>query len=98
MLHRKRTEKQIAIMQACIDGEEIEIFYDNEWDILKAPKWNWVDLDYRIKPVIKEYWLNEYKAGGILAYTSKEAAVADAIENDDIITNKAAIHVRTVMD
>lgn len=47
------TKEQIEVMQAYIDGKEIQ-FKDEfsiDWiDLDSSPSWNWVDNEYRIKP------------------------------------------------
>lgn len=44
------------VMQAYRDGKEIEYFniHTCKWKASKEPKWNWIDLDYRIKPEQKK--------------------------------------------
>lgn len=47
------TQEKIAIMQAFVDGKEIEFKTKNRevsWSISYDPKWDWIDFDYRIKP------------------------------------------------
>ena len=47
----KRTTKEMAeIMLAYDRGEQIERYYDHEWVLAKYPKWNWENVDYRVKP------------------------------------------------
>lgn len=49
------TQEQIAIMQAYVDGKEIE-FCDGtkNWQSTSAPAWDWCLFDYRVKPEPKE--------------------------------------------
>lgn len=48
------TKEMIEVMQAFIDGETIEVKYnddpDSEYNITKLPDWDWERLVYRIKP------------------------------------------------
>ena len=52
------TKEKIEVMQACVDGEEIESKKSkkskkskiNEWGETFTPAWNWFEKDYRIKP------------------------------------------------
>lgn len=45
-----RTEDMIKVMQAFVDGKEIEWTSSNSNIWTPAPDvWNWVDFDYRIK-------------------------------------------------
>ena len=51
---REETKKCIEVMQAYVDGKEIEVKNpDNEkdnWQITRNPVWSWARLNYRIKP------------------------------------------------
>jgi len=48
----KKLEEMIAVMQAAKDGAEIEIKgYSGLWNNANPPRWDWVNYDYRIKPV-----------------------------------------------
>lgn len=47
-------ENRIAVMQAYVDGEQIQFFdeYTGEWEDIRTP--NWLrDTSYRIKPELK---------------------------------------------
>ena len=50
------TEEQIEVMQAFVDGKQIQ-FKDEfsiDWiDLHSTPSWNWVDKEYRVKPESK---------------------------------------------
>ena len=48
----KTTVEKIAVMQAYVDGKEIECRSDDcpAWDKTASPLWNWYKTDYRIKP------------------------------------------------
>ena len=45
----KTTEEMIAVMQAYVDGKELEIFDGKVWHHVNIPFWNWKDVDYRVK-------------------------------------------------
>ena len=54
------TEEKMKVMQAHLDGLEIELrlgSHSNWEEVKKGPLWNWNDFDYRIKP--KEKTLEE---------------------------------------
>jgi hypothetical protein len=63
---------KIQIMQAALDGKEIERFVGDTsgWVVLVNPKeadYDWRDHDYRIKPVpIK--WYENIPSGGVLCW------------------------------
>lgn len=49
---REETKKCIEIMQAYVDGEEIEVLrsLDSDWEKTSYPQWDWDSYTYRIKP------------------------------------------------
>ena len=46
----EQTIQAIAIMQAFVDGKEVESMYDGKWGARTNPSWNWTNCFYRIKP------------------------------------------------
>jgi len=50
---REQTIEAIGIMQAFVDGKEVESMYNGVWSIIYVPRWNWDDTQYRIKPTAK---------------------------------------------
>ena len=46
------TEEMIKVMQAYVDGEQIQVFnhISQEWNGITNPKWQWDIYKYRIKP------------------------------------------------
>jgi len=74
----KTLKDKIEVMQAALDGKNIQRQYDEElkqWvDIAGAgAQWDWVNYDYRIKPEPMEFWVNVYDTG-IAVFDSEEAA------------------------
>jgi hypothetical protein len=49
----EQTKEAIRVMQAFVDGNEVESMYDGKWAIIYAPRWNWDNTEYRIKPTAK---------------------------------------------
>ena len=52
----KTLEEKIAVMQACLEGKQIECnnpFCDDEWEIVKEPKFDWINNTYRVFAVTK---------------------------------------------
>lgn len=52
---KTETKRRIAVMQAWLDGKTIERSYIGDlfsgaWETTEHPRWNWDDLDYRVKP------------------------------------------------
>ena len=47
---REQTIECIKVMQAYVDGKELEILsLFGKWERATAPRWNWDDTEYRIK-------------------------------------------------
>jgi hypothetical protein len=48
----EQTKEAIRVMQAFVDGKELEWRYRGieRWETIISPKWNWIDNEYRIKP------------------------------------------------
>ncbi len=52
------TQDKIKVMQAWLNGEEVEFMVDGNWTPLQKPSnidtieplWNWLSFEYRIKP------------------------------------------------
>ena len=63
-MNKEETQAAIAVMQAFVDGQEIqwrEKSTRDGWSITQRPNllaWNWQKYDYRIKQ--KTYWINIY--------------------------------------
>ena len=48
---REQTIEAIRIMQAYVDGKEVEFkWMSKDWNSTDKPEWNWSAYDYRIKP------------------------------------------------
>lgn len=91
----KTTKEQIEVMQAFIDGKEIEyrLFTPTNsmlWKISQTPMWNFDKYEYRIKPSEPEYVYPIYKRlkkrpETIIKFTSINAGIY-------ISTHKNSIH------
>ena len=49
----EETKEAIRIMQAYVDGKEVELWYEGKWSLVHVPRWNLDDTQYRIKPTAK---------------------------------------------
>jgi hypothetical protein len=87
-MNREQTIEAIRIMQAFVDGKEVQYEVPNkEWITTDQPAWNFISYTYRIKPTAKlrpwtagevplGAWMREKKAlhdRRILAWTSSQA-------------------------
>lgn len=50
---REQTIEAIRVMQAYVDGKEVQTMYDEKWQTTNINSWNWFDCNYRIKPTAK---------------------------------------------
>jgi hypothetical protein len=46
----EETKEAIRIMQAFVDGKEVEHWYYEMWVKIHVPRWDWGNTEYRIKP------------------------------------------------
>jgi hypothetical protein len=49
----EQTKEAIKVMQAFVDGKEVEHWYYEMWVKIHVPRWDWVNTEYRIKPTAK---------------------------------------------
>ena len=75
----KTLKEKIEVMQAALDGKEIEYknCASNKWNKCSEPEMNfeyWGCGDYRIKPEPMEFWVNVYNCDDIEIFTHKESA------------------------
>lgn len=98
----KDLKTKIEIMQAALDGEEIEhkmLIDDEDWVSTKTepnPDFNWQNLDYRIKTKPLEFWVNVFSTYPMKTYyLSKEEAELAGKRFSDYVKS---IKVREVID
>jgi hypothetical protein len=64
---KEQTIQAIKVMQAFVDGKEVEysIFNNNRWLTTDEPDWSWVSHTYRIKPtpVLRPWTADEVPLG-----------------------------------
>lgn len=46
----KNTKEMIEVMQSYLCGEKIEFFNNEKWRDVDNPVWDWMHIDYRVKP------------------------------------------------
>lgn len=79
----KETSGKIAVMQAHVEGKEIEAKCPNsEWYHEPNPTWNWFLVDYRIKPrEPRRIWVGE--KGKILSpyhFENRNEAISHSLQ------------------
>jgi hypothetical protein len=45
-----RTIEAIKVMQAYVEGKEVEVLFAGNWQTTNVPSWSWSETTYRIKP------------------------------------------------
>ena len=70
---REQTIEAIRIMQAFVDGKEVEVkgvLTGSVWMPAGVPYWNWQMIDYRIKPAptIRPWTADEVPLGAWIRY------------------------------
>jgi hypothetical protein len=45
-----RTIEAIKVMQAYVEGNEVEVLFAGKWQKTNVPSWSWSETTYRIKP------------------------------------------------
>lgn len=83
------TEEKIKIMQAFVDGKEIEFALQgdlSQWMLTETPRWNWAYCTYRIKPEPKNPKVRPFKNIDEAFQATKERG--DQIRRKDGITSR----------
>ena len=68
---REQTIEAIRVMQAFVDGKEVEYKrHDEFWMLTTLPLWNWNSIEYRIKPtpVLRPWTADEVPLGAWIRY------------------------------
>ena len=69
---REQTIEAIRVMQAWVDGKEVECQYHGSETPSNAPNpsWNWFDCTYRIKPtpVLRPWTADEVPLGAVMRH------------------------------
>ena len=93
----KTLKEKIAVMQAALDGKEIECVNrpSYEWFAITDPDWQWRVCDYRIKQEPMEFWVNICPNGNILSAHETEAT---SVENARLVAGVKSIKAREVTE
>ena len=68
---REQTIEAIRVMQAFVDGKEVEYKrHDEFWMLTTLPLWNWNSIEYRIKPtpVLRPWTADEVPLGAWMRF------------------------------
>jgi hypothetical protein len=83
----EQTKEAIKVMQAFVDGKEVQSMYDGKWSLVHVPRWNWDDTQYRIKPtpVLRPWTADEVPLGSIMRTKGLEGRciIIDTETSDD---------------
>jgi len=83
----EETKEAIRVMQAFVDGKEVEHRYNGKWVKIYVPRWNWDDTEYRIKPTatLRPWTADEVPLGSIMRTKGLEGRciIIDTETSDD---------------
>jgi hypothetical protein len=71
----EQTKEAIRIMQAFVDGKDLEgLGPDGKWELVRFPRWGWDDTQYRIKPTptFRPWTADEVPLGAWMRDVSKQ--------------------------
>jgi hypothetical protein len=74
----EQTKEAIRIMQAFVDGKEVEAMNPAEkWERATTPRWGWNHTQYRIKPtpVLRPWTADEVPIGAIIRYKENNQSI-----------------------
>ena len=85
---REQTKEAIRVMQAYVDGKDVECKYLGGWERIDQPNWNWNNHDYRIKPTktLRPWTANEVPLGAWLRHSGqgRKAIIIDVTFDQQI--------------
>jgi hypothetical protein len=83
----EQTKEAIRVMQAFVDGKEVQSMYEGNWSLVHVPRWNWDDTQYRIKPTptLRPWTADEVPLGSIMRTKGLEGRciIIDTETSDD---------------
>ena len=86
-MNKEQTIEAIKVMQAFVDGKEVQSMYDGKWASVTVPRWSWDDTQYRIKPtpVLRPWTADEVPLGSIMRTKGLEGRciIIDTETSDD---------------
>jgi hypothetical protein len=64
-MNREQTIEAIRVMQAFVDGKEVQVLFAGKWQTSHIPNWDWILQEYRIKPttVLRPWTADEVPLG-----------------------------------
>lgn len=92
----KQTKKQIEVMQAFIDGKEIEFkkrFQSDNYKKANTPNWDFLNFEYRIKPSEPVVAVNDLSTHTSSTYEDYQVSTS----NDDLNINEPIVELYEVM-
>ena len=83
----EETKEAIKVMQAFVDGKEVEHWYYEMWVKIHVPRWDWGNTEYRIKPTptFRPWTSDEVPLGAIMRTKGLEGRciIIDTETSDD---------------
>ena len=85
---REQTIEAIRVMQAYVDGKEVECKYSYGWVRIDQPTWDWFKCQYRIKPTktLRPWTADEVPLGAWLRHSKqgRKAVIIDVTHDQNI--------------
>ena len=100
MATRAQTMTMIEVMQAYVEGKEVEYarwYTDDKRETTTNPPWNWEGYNYRVKPTPREWWLVDIHCKHF-AFPNPQRAHEEIQECCGDTNVHSLIHVREVLD
>jgi len=74
LMTKDETREAIKVMQAYVDGAEIEMKLSSGWIQATTPFWDWSNTEWRIKKTPRTFWVDLYGDGRANMYTARDDA------------------------
>ena len=107
-MDKQRCQHMIEVMQAYLDGKQIECIsvFEDEWETMEEPNFNWFHYDYRVKeddsltkPSIDwstipsiYNWLARDRCGEVYVYSDRPSLGENLWLYDDVVAYDYVYH------
>lgn len=89
---REETKERIKVMQAFVDGKDVEVLNTDKWELVSNPSWS-PNTKYRIKPEYRPFkdWIecfdemNKHEPFGWINYKGRNiCSCVNAVSNTEV--------------
>lgn len=78
-MNRERAKKLAPIIKGYAEGKVVQYLVNDTWTTIVNPGFS-ADREYRLKPELREFWINKYKNGVMYVHKDERSAVCSKIE------------------